>query len=88
MCNPLPTTLKPQPLYPHQTSPARAVLSPCEPCACLPLLPLQCAEGCNYCLGAPDNCYGSCDDGYGLVAKPDSKAACERCTLDNCTECA
>ncbi|KAI7845837.1 hypothetical protein COHA_000747 [Chlorella ohadii] len=50
--------------------------------ACTP-----CAEGCNYCLGAPDNCYGSCDDGYGLVVKPDSKAACERCTLDNCTEC-
>lgn len=52
------------------------------------LAPAQCAEGCIYCFGAADNCYSGCSEGYGLVAKPENKGACERCSVENCAQCA
>lgn len=48
----------------------------------------QCAEGCAACDGSPDNCFAICMDGFGLVAKPDNKGACEKCQQANCNECA
>lgn len=50
--------------------------------------PAQCAEGCIYCFGAADNCYSGCSEGYGLVAKPENKGTCERCSVENCAQCA
>lgn len=50
--------------------------------ACTP-----CAEGCIYCFGAADNCYSGCSEGYGLVAKPENKGTCERCSVENCAQC-
>lgn len=53
----------------------------------LPSTASQCAEGCVACDGSPDNCFAICMDGFGLVAKPDNKGACEKCQQANCNEC-